>query len=354
MRRFRSRWRGFTLVELLVVIAIIGILVALLLPAVQAAREAARRMSCTNNLKQLGIALHNYHDSYKTFPTGAIWGNGVGRPQGPYHHTWMTKILPYMEQQPLYDQMDIKAPVWDIANNQAFPFAQEQVASLLCPSDAGFRSGDHLISTTSRGNDYRVGLTCYAGTIGFHWWPTAGPWGNNWITQRFPSLRGGEYSGIFSDHQTTAIRDITDGTANTIAVAEVTTTGFKRAAGVSGGTILTTATGVPRQATREAVFHAAFVATGTNGTCCESGLYSRPDGSPGRAGWFKGAPHMYQPTYLAAWGPNSDWPGPNRFHPGIINVAFADGSVRNIAENIPYDVWLIINGKRDRKTAANY
>lgn len=63
---------------------------------------------------------------------------------------------------------------------------------------------------------------------------------------------------------------------------------------------------------------------------------------------------MYQPTYLAAWGPNSDWPGPNSFHPAIINVAFADGSVRNISETIPYDVWLILNGKRDRKTATNY
>ena len=95
----RSRRRGFTLVELLVVIAIIGILVALLLPAVQAAREAARRMSCSNNLKQLGLALHNYHDIHKTFPPDAIWyGNRKGTTATAghqRHYTWVTMILPF-------------------------------------------------------------------------------------------------------------------------------------------------------------------------------------------------------------------------------------------------------------------
>ena len=97
-----SRERGFTLVELLVVIAIIGVLVALLLPAVQAAREAARRMSCTNNSKQIGLALQNYHDTHKTFPPEAIYGNGVypgiGSKEGPYHYTWCFMILPFIEQ----------------------------------------------------------------------------------------------------------------------------------------------------------------------------------------------------------------------------------------------------------------
>ena len=94
--------RGFTLVELLVVIAIIGILVALLLPAVQAAREAARRMSCGNNLHQIGIALHNYHDTYKTFPPAAIWK--LEKTGAPYtftagnqrNFTWIALILPFI------------------------------------------------------------------------------------------------------------------------------------------------------------------------------------------------------------------------------------------------------------------
>src|SRR5437660_9676642 len=95
--------RGFTLVELLVVIAIIGVLVALLRPAVQQAREAARRMQCTNNLKQIGIALHNHHDVKLTFPPGAL---NTGHNGTPVYTTWTIEILPFMEQQALYQQYD--------------------------------------------------------------------------------------------------------------------------------------------------------------------------------------------------------------------------------------------------------
>src|SRR5206468_9075071 len=96
----RKAW-GFTLVELLVVIAIIGVLVALLLPAVQMAREAARRMQCSNNLKQIGIALHNHHDVKLTFPPGAL---NTGHNGTPVYTTWTVEILPFMEQQALYQQ----------------------------------------------------------------------------------------------------------------------------------------------------------------------------------------------------------------------------------------------------------
>ncbi|MCA9219373.1 MAG: DUF1559 domain-containing protein [Planctomycetales bacterium] len=107
---FRKRQRAFTLVELLVVIAIIGVLVAMLLPAVQAAREAARRSSCSNNMKQLGLALHNYHDTYKALPAGAWMFNAAGAGStscttgNGRRAPWTVSILPFIEQQNLYDQ----------------------------------------------------------------------------------------------------------------------------------------------------------------------------------------------------------------------------------------------------------
>src|SRR5262245_34603533 len=103
-----SQKRGFTLVELLVVIAIIGVLVALLLPAVQSAREAARRMSCSSNLRQLGIAMHSYHDTHKTLPySTSAWGPD-GRVNSPGNRgwSWSSFILPYIEQQATYNQID--------------------------------------------------------------------------------------------------------------------------------------------------------------------------------------------------------------------------------------------------------
>ena len=107
-RRTRNE-RGFTLVELLVVIAIIGILIALLLPAVQAAREAARRSSCTNNLKQLALAMHNHESTYKEYPAGREGCDGACNPKNGPGTSGFVYILPYIEQQNLYDQFMAEA-----------------------------------------------------------------------------------------------------------------------------------------------------------------------------------------------------------------------------------------------------
>lgn len=130
----RSFPRGFTLVELLVVITIIGILIALLLPAVQAAREAARRMQCTNNLKQIALAMHGYHETHGTLPYGSGSVGAAGTPAGlaASGGVWTTMILPYIEMQGLYNQIDFNKHVQELPPE----VVQTVISAYVCPSDA--------------------------------------------------------------------------------------------------------------------------------------------------------------------------------------------------------------------------
>ena len=218
--RLWKRWRcdrGFTLVELLVVIAIIGILVALLLPAVQAAREAARRMSCGNNLKQIALAIHNYHDTHKTFPPirGGQLVNGGTQPFGStvtsypgcpgwFNSTgwsWRALILPFVEQQPLYDSINFNV-VRDTGCYSAAPAFtgkdpnQVIIPGYICPSDAWGPNG------TNAPTNY------------------ASIWGSNANAFDGSSNRLGVF-GMGSQVSTVKMASITDGTANTVMVGEV-------------------------------------------------------------------------------------------------------------------------------------
>ena len=149
MTKTRSQNHGFTLVELLVVIAIIGILVALLLPAIQAAREAARRSSCVNNLHQIGVALHNFHSAHGVFPYGANDGDCEASTPDRQVKAWRVLLLPYMEHQPLYDQLE---PLAELSNTVTAmgknvctfpetrpwdntPLQQQPVPEFVCPSE---------------------------------------------------------------------------------------------------------------------------------------------------------------------------------------------------------------------------
>jgi prepilin-type N-terminal cleavage/methylation domain-containing protein len=340
----RSKRRGFTLVELLVVIAIIGILIALLLPAVQAAREAARRSQCTNNLKQVGLALQNYHDTYKSFPPEAIYGNGVlsGSKQGPYNYTWLFMILPFIEQQPLYDSADLSYPIWVGPSGSPQAVASTQVGALQCPSAEELQVTD----------THNMAYTNYIASEGFHWWKdgwvsTLQDYGGKCAvegTANFP--RQGDLMNVFAQTRTRKMSDIRDGTSNTIVVAEVNSNGYKWGKGwcAVGG-------GAPRLNTAgERVFRAAFVAvcTGPAPIECNHSAYPWPDPSGGSTWWFPSAPpHASMPTYLAAFGPNNDWPGPSSFHPGGINSVRADGSVDFVSDTIAWHLWMKLNAMAD-------
>ncbi|HEU5118030.1 MAG TPA: DUF1559 domain-containing protein, partial [Isosphaeraceae bacterium] len=127
------RIRGFTLIELLVVIAIIGVLIALLLPAVQAAREAARRAQCTNNMKQLGLSMHNYHDTMGSFPIGRT-GSGYSYPGCPNtnRRTWALSIMPYLELASVFNAVNFSQPFYDASNRTA---VMTSISVYQCPSD---------------------------------------------------------------------------------------------------------------------------------------------------------------------------------------------------------------------------
>lgn len=202
--------QAFTLVELLVVIAIIGILIALLLPAVQAAREAARRSQCANNLKQLGLAIHNYHDTYKVMPGGAYRGprSAVDRPS---EWNGIIGMLPYLEQQALYQMWLTPGPIgyWP-ASWHAVPENQVQIPTLLCPSDPVPRQ--NVIA--DRGIGHRSYHFCYGTT-----------YANNFKSESngaFSGTHAPNWPGSWSPYRDIyySFADILDGTSNTLAMSE--------------------------------------------------------------------------------------------------------------------------------------
>jgi prepilin-type N-terminal cleavage/methylation domain-containing protein len=212
--------RGFTLIELLVVIAIIGILVALLLPAIQAAREAARRTQCSNNMKQLGIAIHNFHDTKKILPSG-------GRPPAAstVRYGVFVLLLPFVDQKPLWDKYDTSVS-WSHANN--LPVTAERIASYECPSSPkhggvldhnpdGYSTGSPWVGIVGNG-DYgaSLGIDPALPALAAALSPPRVVIGSSSTV----SSAARNTNGFLPKNSALTFADITDGTSNTIAVLE--------------------------------------------------------------------------------------------------------------------------------------
>jgi prepilin-type N-terminal cleavage/methylation domain-containing protein/prepilin-type processing-associated H-X9-DG protein len=274
MRRDHSRptvHRGFTLIELLVVIAIIAVLIALLLPAVQSAREAARRIQCTNNLKQIGLAMHTYHDSNLAFPPGGIYGVN----DQPCYTTnggslvcnfvgWGVATLPFIEQSPLYNAYNVSLHNWDPSNSTIIT---TKINAHVCPSDLG---GTQYIPSFAPGRSAapytNIATSSYKGVEGryAHTYDANGNANSDtfWDYASFvevlslePASKGMLTASGVGGVSTTTVASVTDGTSNTLLVGEYATddagggSSFRAMWGASWGYLSLSAAG-PSQGVR--------------------------------------------------------------------------------------------------------
>jgi prepilin-type N-terminal cleavage/methylation domain-containing protein/prepilin-type processing-associated H-X9-DG protein len=298
---------GFTLIELLVVIAIIAVLVALLLPAVQQAREAARRSQCKNNLKQIGLALHNYHEQFDVLPyaaAGEAWASPLVK-----NNTGWTALLPNLDQSSLYNliNFNVAMGLWNSgggtvvggtpinANNALV--SGTRLSVLLCPSDNGPQSID---IGGAGGGSYgcAAGVPAYKSSYGF-----SVQYGMRWDALQWQQ-EPRSTRGMFGAFSNCIFRDVTDGLSNTVMISE---TCLDVQDGVTGCWACASHVGMGIQ------FANPPGTTINNWYCCT---------------WQSPPNTHFHPNQLGEWG------SPGSVHAGGLHVAMADGSVRFISQNI--------------------
>ena len=315
------RHGGFTLVELLVVITIIGILIALLLPAVQAAREAARRMQCANNMKQLGLALHNYHAAVGSFPAGFINNYIAGCEGGRPGHdgycvynypqfSYMPRLYPYLEQQSVYKLMDFRVQNWWVRGVWPDAATGTVVSTLLCPSDG---LGLEVIPANSLPDSTNNVPTTKGNYLAFF-----NGWELNDVGDEGNSLK----RAAFGINRGAKIRDIVDGTSNTMVMAE-----YLR--------------GTPTD------LRGDFWTFQAGGACLFTRVTpnsSAPDVLVPNREWCNGPEHDLPNKNLPCIQSNtSNWgdttAASRSRHPGGVHTLLADGSVQFVSESVDLLIW---------------
>ena len=355
-----SRRHGFTLIELLVVIAIIATLVAILLPAVQQAREAARRSTCKNNLKQLGIAIHNYHDTHNIFPRANFNSRAATTGATNYsYYGWsaQTMLLPFVEQAALYDTINFNLPAYPDATNDTAKRAI--IPGYLCPSDVNMiPNGSNY--NNGPGNNYMV-----SGGPSIFFFPAGVDTTTNIETSPLPNFA--DQNGMFNWRRSVRMADVIDGLSNTIAAAEMIKGDGENNVYTEGDTIRNTPfpSGAPNTFWSKAIQDAYVTACQANITVTGN---SSPKGNQG-SNWAYGVPGMS--IFTTMMNPNTkfgncvrcvncgtndtagSFPASSR-HKGGVNFLLGDGGVRFGSDNLDNTTWQRLGAVNDGQVIGEF